>query len=280
MMKVFIGLACLFAVVASTRADTAARLYERGQFKDAYERYKQAAERQTENWPLQYNLGAAAYKAGQLDDSVKAFERALAANDPGLQQKSFYNLGNSYFRIGEAAEKQSPDQALPVYERSLKSYESALTLGPKDDDARFNLDVVKKKIEELKKKQEEQKQQQQQQNQSDQKKNQDQQNQKSADQKQDQQQQQSEQSQQEKQSQTQQDPQKEEQQKQKQSAQQQQQQESAKEQPARPDQEQKLDRTEARMLLDNLREDERNWNFFPELQMKDLKEAGEPAKDW
>ena len=31
---------------------------------------------------------------------------------------------------------------------------------------------------------------------------------------------------------------------------------------------------------DDLREDERNWNFFPEVQMKDLKDAGEPAKDW
>ena len=33
-------------------------------------------------------------------------------------------------------------------------------------------------------------------------------------------------------------------------------------------------------MLDNLREDEQNWNFFPEMQMKDLKDSGEPAKDW
>jgi hypothetical protein len=36
----------------------------------------------------------------------------------------------------------------------------------------------------------------------------------------------------------------------------------------------------AAAMLDNLREDERNWNFFPEVQMKDLKNSGEPAKDW
>ena len=37
---------------------------------------------------------------------------------------------------------------------------------------------------------------------------------------------------------------------------------------------------QATEMLDNLREDERNWNFFPEVQMKDLKDSGEPAKDW
>jgi preprotein translocase subunit SecF len=41
-----------------------------------------------------------------------------------------------------------------------------------------------------------------------------------------------------------------------------------------------LDKQQAKALLDNLREDERNWNFFPEVQMKDLKDTGEPAKDW
>ena len=43
---------------------------------------------------------------------------------------------------------------------------------------------------------------------------------------------------------------------------------------------QDYDKMQAATLLDELREDERNWNFFPEVQMKGLKNSGEPAKDW
>jgi hypothetical protein len=53
-----------------------------------------------------------------------------------------------------------------------------------------------------------------------------------------------------------------------------------KEQPAQQAQAGNLDKQQAKALLDNLKEDERNWNFFPEVQMKDLKDSGEPAKDW
>ncbi len=41
-----------------------------------------------------------------------------------------------------------------------------------------------------------------------------------------------------------------------------------------------MDKMQATEILDNLREDERNWNFFPEMQMKDLKDSSQPAKDW
>jgi Ca-activated chloride channel family protein len=142
-----------------------------------------------------------------------------------------------------------------LWERAVKNYESALALDPKDEDAKFNRDFVKKKIEELKKQQE------QQQNQNNQgNKNQDQKN---------QEQQKNEQ-----------------QQKQDQQPNQQQ----SNPEPSEPKQQQEqqpqqaqagnLDKQQAKALLDNLREDERNWNFFLEVQMKDLKDAPGPVKDW
>lgn len=259
----------LLALLATTAfADTASRLYDQGKYPEAMERYKKAAERQPENWPLLYNLGAAAYKAGKPDEAAKAFERAIGAKDKELQQRSFYNLGNSYYRIGEAAEKQAPPQALAFYEKSLKGFEGALALDPKDTDAKFNADVTKKKIEELKKQQE---QQQKQDNKDKQDKNQDK-NQK----KDDQQQQQSEKSQeQEKKEKQKQDQQPQQADKQKQQEQQQQKQQAQ----AQAAQTNNFEKIQAAALLDNLREDEKNWNFFPELQM-DLKNSTEPDKDW
>lgn len=258
----------LSAGVAS--ADTAARLFEQGKYDEALARYKKAAEKEPENWPLFYNLGATAYKAGQIEEAAKAFGKALGSPDPTLQAKAFYNLGNTSFRVGEAAEAQQPAQAIPAYENSLKAYESALAIDPNDEDAKFNRDLAKKKIEELKKQQQEQQQQQQDQKpeQKDDKK----------DQKQDEPPNQQQQQQQPK-----------EQKPEEQKDQPPQPQDPSKPEPKQPQADSKpqpseamtnnFDRVRAAALLDNLREEEKNWNFFPELQM-DLKASSEPEKDW
>ena len=68
----------------------------------------------------------------------------------------------------------------------------------------------------------------------------------------------------------------------------QEQQQAQQDKPTKPEQQpqekngqpQNYDKMQATAMLDDLREDERNWNFFPEVQMKDLKDSGEPAKDW
>ncbi len=198
------------------------------------------------NWPVRYNNGVIAYHSNDFSSAATTFEQATASPDRALQQRAIYNLGNTDYRLGEA----DPTKAKLLWERAVKNYETALALDPKDEDAKFNRDFVKKKLEEL------QKQQEQQQQQPDQK-NQDQQDQQK-EQMQDQQQQDQQQPKPD-QSQPKQQPQ---------------------EQQAQQLQPSNLDKQQAKALLDNLREDERNWNFFPEVQMEDLKDSGEPAKDW
>ena len=261
-------------LVAGAGAESASQLYEQGKFEEAFAQYRKMAEREDakENWPLFYDLGVAAYKAGKGNDAAQAFERALSSPDPSLQQKSHYNLGNVFYRVGQSVEPQNLAGALPIYERSLKSYESALALDPNDADAKHNREVAQKKIEEVKKKLEEQKGPEGESGESGQG-----------------------QGEQGKQNQGQRQPQPQEQTQEEQKTQQQKPQFSRG--PGRdPDQESKLEppsnpsgaqqqtnnfeQIQAAILLDNLREDERNWNFFPEVQMKDLQDAGEPEKDW
>jgi Ca-activated chloride channel family protein len=205
------------------------------------------------NWPVRYNDGVTAYRSNDFSSAASAFEQATASPDHAVQQRAHYNLGNTCYRLGEA----QPPQAQQLWQRAVKSYDSALALDPNDADAKFNRDFVKKKLEELQKQQEQQ--QKQQQNQQD----------KKQEQKKDDQQQQEQQKPQEQKRDQQQQPQPQNQQKPEQS--------KPEEQRAQPD---KLDKQQAAALLDNLREEERNWNFFPEVQMKDLKDSGEPAKDW
>ena len=241
----------------------------------------------TETWPQLYNDGVAAYHSNDFPRAATLFESATASPDHALQQRALYNLGNTSYRLGEA---KTP-QAQQLWQRAIKSYETALALDPHDADAKFNEDFVKKKLEELKKQQQQQNQQNQQDKKQDQKKD---------DQQQKQQQQQQDsknqpqkpedkQSEQQKQQQQSQDQQKQEQQKQEQAQKEEQQKQQAQQQKeSRPEQQpqpqngqpENDEKRQAAALLDNLREDERNWNFFPEVQMKDLKDSGEPAKDW
>jgi len=227
-----------------------------------------------ETWPQTYNEGVTAYHSNDFAHAAALFESATASPDHALQQRALYNLGNTSYRLGET---KTP-QAQQLWQRAIKSYESALALDPHDADAKFNHDFVKKKLEELKK-------QQQQQNQQDKKQDQkkDDQQQKEQQQKQDSQDQpqkpEDKQSDQQKQQEQQKAEQKKEEQ-QKQAAEQQK--ESPPDQQPQPQngRPENNEKRQATALLDNLREDERNWNFFPEVQMKDLKDTGEPAKDW
>ena len=234
----------------------------------------------TENWPVTYNHGVTAYRSNDYAAAAATFEQSTAAPDQSLQEKALYNLGNAQYRLGQVVEPQSLEQAIPVFKKSLQAYERALATDPKDADAKFNHALVKKKIAELEKKQEQQRQQQQQQKpQDDQQQKQDQQQQKG-----DQQQQQpaGKEDQQQKPPQNQQPPDSRKDEK-PQSAQQkppeQGQQPQSQEAKQAAGQE-NFDKQRAAAMLDNLREDERNWNFFPEVQMQDLKDKGESVKDW
>jgi Ca-activated chloride channel family protein len=239
----------------------------------------------TESWPQLYNTGVTAYQSNDFARASTLFENATSSTDRAMQQRALYNLGNTNYRLGQA----QPAQAQQLWQRALKSYETAMVLDPKDADAKFNHDFVKKKLEEL------QKQQQQQQNQKDQQDKKqdpqkDNQQKQQPQQKQDQQQQQK-QSTQSQEQQRKQDPgrgRQESEDDQKQKDEQRQQQQAQHDNPTKPEQQpqeqggqpENYDKMQATAMLNNLREDERNWNFFPEVQMKDLKDSGEPAKDW
>ncbi len=96
---------------------------------------------------------------------------AVSAPDLQLQQRAYYNLGNTHYRAGERAPE--PNGKIDHWEKAVENYKAAAALDPKDADAKFNLEFVKKKLEELKKqqKQEPKQEQQKQQNKQDSDKN-------------------------------------------------------------------------------------------------------------
>ena len=60
-------------------------------------------------------------------------------------------MGNTLYRQGEETEKQNPQQTIQHWESSIQAYDNALKLKPEDQDAEFNKEFVKKRLEALKK---------------------------------------------------------------------------------------------------------------------------------
>ena len=100
---------------------------------------------------LHFNAGSAAYKAGDLDNAGTHFGLALTSPDLKLQQRAHYNMGNTLYRSGE--QDQDANRKMEKWEAAVKGFQNALTLDPQDADAKYNLEFVKKKLEELKKQQ-------------------------------------------------------------------------------------------------------------------------------
>ena len=161
----------LVAPAAWASPQSALRAYQKGNFASAEQQYAAAARSSPSDARLSFDLGTAAYRKGDFEQAGKAFESSLRSENLGLQQQAYYNLGNASYRLGEATlAKKDIAATTAQWKRAIGEYEGALRLRPDDADARFNLEFVKKRLEELQKKQQQEQQNQNQNQKSDQQK--------------------------------------------------------------------------------------------------------------
>lgn len=130
---------------------SAEKAYIKGDYPRALKEYKAATEKAPEDYKLRFNLGTAAYKNRKYRDAQSAFKRALKSPDLSLQNQAYYNLGNTLYRQGQRTEKSAPQATISQWQAAIDAYGSALKLNPEDEDARFNQEFVKKRLEKLKK---------------------------------------------------------------------------------------------------------------------------------
>jgi len=102
---------------------------------------------------LVYNQGTEAYTKGDFAKAADSLNASLKTEDLALQQKSYYNLGNTLYRTGQGTLEKDPETTIKTWEKAIKAYQDALALDAKDEDAGYNAELVKKKLEELKKQQ-------------------------------------------------------------------------------------------------------------------------------
>jgi Ca-activated chloride channel family protein len=143
-----LGLVLPHAAAASA-SDSAERDYKAGKYEEAMDLYRKAAETDPTISDLEYNRGDAAYKAGNYSEAELAFRKALETPDLALQERTYYNLGNTQYQHGEEMRKVDSKKTIKIWKQALRSYDSALKLRDAAD-TRHNYEYVKRKLDELK----------------------------------------------------------------------------------------------------------------------------------
>ncbi len=140
---------------SSARAASADALkdYDRGNYTKAYEKFSRLAEEQKDD-RQHFNAGSAAYKAGEFEKARDHFSASLLAEDLSIQQKSYFNLGNTLFRLG--AKSGDPEDRETFWEDAIKGFEDSLQIDKNDADARSNSQFVRKQLEKLRQEMEQQ----------------------------------------------------------------------------------------------------------------------------
>ncbi len=136
-------------LLAQASPGKARKAYDHKHYTTALLEYEDLLADHPKDPRLNYNAGAAAYQAEEYESALGYFQNALTSPDAAFQQRVYYNLGNTRYRLGEA--KSDFDSKESLWQEAATNYQSALQLNPKDDDANFNLQWVKQKLQAIKK---------------------------------------------------------------------------------------------------------------------------------
>ena len=121
-----------FAFLSDLQNEKGNDLFKKGQVGKAKSQYQSAFKSDPKSPEIAYNLGNALYKESSFKDSLSAYEKAARVpKDAAFQSKAFYNLGNALYR----------NQDLP---KAIEFYKQALRLNPRDEDAKYNLELLLK----------------------------------------------------------------------------------------------------------------------------------------
>ncbi len=114
-------------------------MYEGGQYDEVEKQLLEKQIRRPEDPDLLYDLGNTLYKQKKFAEAEKAFAGAAERSEGEAKARALYNRGNAAFRQNR-------------FEEAIGQYESTIALNAKDEDARYNLTLAKKRLTEQKEK--------------------------------------------------------------------------------------------------------------------------------
>jgi Ca-activated chloride channel family protein len=93
-----------------------------------------------------YNNGTAAYRKNDFATARDRFQAATHTTDLPMQEDAYYDLGNARYRLGQATLSKDRPATIEAWKAAVAAYDGALALRPADADARFNRDLVARRL--------------------------------------------------------------------------------------------------------------------------------------
>ena len=115
-------------------------------FESDLEKYEKAVEKDPDSDVANYNLGTAYYRKGEYEKSIDSFMKSLNTEDREIEAKAIYNMANSKYKMGSLQAERDLNSAIGHYKESLDYYRRAMELDESDRDAKYNHELVEKKL--------------------------------------------------------------------------------------------------------------------------------------
>lgn len=140
---IFFNIAWSWPDPLSSKNRQANKLYKEGKIDEALSKWRNAQIENPDSDRLHYNIGNGLHEQKKYEDAFNEYEKSLDSKDNELKSKAYYNIGNTHYRMGKLLE-------------AIEDYKKCLDINPKDEDAKYNIEFIKKKLKEQPKKEEQQ----------------------------------------------------------------------------------------------------------------------------
>jgi tetratricopeptide (TPR) repeat protein len=117
--------------------------FEADKYDEAVEDYVAAQREDPDLAEPYYNAGNAFHRKGNFEAAAAQEKQAIRGSEGDLAQNSLYNLGNTYFRVED-------------WPAAIEAYKEALKLNPDDEEAKYNLELALKQLEQQQQQQQQQ----------------------------------------------------------------------------------------------------------------------------
>ncbi len=128
---------------AASKNNEGNRLFDQKQYDEALRMYTDAQASRPEAPELHYNIGNVLFRKGEYEKAIGEYRRAEASRDVSLSQSAIYNRGNAMMFAGQVQD-------------AAKAYVQALRADPSDQDAKRNLELALRLLEEQQQQQQQQ----------------------------------------------------------------------------------------------------------------------------
>jgi Ca-activated chloride channel homolog len=113
------------------------KLYGEGKYQESEKAYLGAQGIEPGRPELLYNMGNALLRQKKYDQAVQALHQAVNKGNRGLQGSAWYNIGNALFENGK-------------YKESADAFVQTLKVNPADREAKHNLELALRRLQQQK----------------------------------------------------------------------------------------------------------------------------------